>query len=51
MIRVVRITTWPLPPRRPVGRYCAKEEFAFISMEWFGVGDSEGKFEHGTISR
>ncbi|CAM9287147.1 unnamed protein product [Pylaiella littoralis] len=31
--------------------YCDKEEFAFISMEWFGVGDSEGRFEHGTISR
>eukprot|EP00903_Cladosiphon_okamuranus_P010569 g9994.t1 len=31
--------------------YCEKEEFPFISMEWFGVGDSEGRFEHGTISR
>lgn len=32
-------------------RYCEKEEYPFISMEWFGVGDSEGRFEHGTISR
>lgn len=31
--------------------YCEKEEYPFISMEWFGVGDSEGRFEHGTISR
>ncbi|CAB1107892.1 unnamed protein product [Ectocarpus sp. CCAP 1310/34] len=31
--------------------YCEDEEYPFISMEWFGVGDSEGRFEHGTISR
>lgn len=49
MMRAVRITTVNAPVL--AGRYCDKEEFAFISMEWFGVGDSEGRFEHGTISR
>lgn len=36
---------------RETKRYCEKEEYPFISMEWFGVGGSEGLFEHGTISR
>lgn len=51
LLRLIRnvCTTTPTPCR--AGRYCEKEEYPFISMEWFGVGDSEGRFEHGTISR
>ncbi|CAM9696457.1 unnamed protein product [Ascophyllum nodosum] len=34
-----------------IQRYCEREEYSFISMEWYGVGESDGDFEQGTISR